>query len=309
MDSPVHMTSRVKNLPEPIDFIIRVWAEEDIETNELSTCLSLLLLIGEVLHDQKVKQSHVVNFIRLVSTFRQRFNSTFAIRYVLFHNIVLNLTFASNSTLDPHVLDPIPLLLRLAVDTKLRQHLRLGAVQPFTRRDLARGLKDIYVSPHVSISQPQPIIYNFQFHIFASSLYRSGAIRKPVFFVCAMVDALERRWEDARRLSLALYAVHWWIMHFGYRLFKQNSTKKWIYPKFVRHGDLYEEHLDRVLGKKRPRPALTVGRWRFWKKRLEESMIDVVDFESNFLLSGSNNIARQAAEEIGHILLKNGYKV
>ncbi|KAI1204274.1 uncharacterized protein F4807DRAFT_472364 [Annulohypoxylon truncatum] len=294
------MPNYYEYIPEPVDFFAEAAATECIKEGQIRACFSLLFLIGDILSDQDVKNDYVVEFLTLMTWFRKRSRHQFSMQYILFQNIILNMIFAPNDTPNPTALDPIPLLLRLAVDTKVRDP-TLGTVRPFGRRDLMPTPTP--VRPYESIN------YNFQFHVFASTLYHYGVLRKPEFFVRAMVDALERRYRDASRLLLTLDAVHWWVMNFGFRLFKQNSNKRWVITRLVRPGSLYEEHVIRTFGGSRLRGWLTVHRWRYWKRRLEESMIDVVDIETNYLLSGPNNIARQAAEKIGRILLKNGYEV
>ncbi|KAI2464206.1 hypothetical protein F4781DRAFT_83314 [Annulohypoxylon bovei var. microspora] len=292
-----------KGLLEPRRPLYQALIDKPITTNGVSAYFALFLLIRDAVHIQNVDDHHVANFIKLTSRFRPGFKPMFAIRHVLFESIIRNMKFGTDVILS--VFDPIPRLLQLVVAAGVPQDLLpLGDVQPFTRHDLIDGLIEIYWSPGISATVPTPILANFRFHIFASTLYHSGAVREPVFFVRAMSDALEMRWNDPGSLLLALYPVHWWVMHFGYQLFKQNTIKDWMYPNLLRHGSLYNMELIREFGKQRPRPGLTTHRWQFWKRRLEETMVDVVNVESNYVLSGPQNIAWQAAEKISQILLK-----
>ncbi|KAI1104354.1 hypothetical protein F4804DRAFT_332368 [Jackrogersella minutella] len=160
--------------------------------------------------------------------------------YVLFNSIMKQMKFRTRQ--DMREFGPIATLLSLAVNEVF--FLPSRDLHRFTRLDLVNGLTGIYNSPGVSPHKPQPLEFNFHFHHLAASLYQLGSVGEPIFFICAMRDALEEFWADHNNTVRTLRAVHMWLTQYGQQLFRQYASHDWDSPALVRHGYLYQTELE-----------------------------------------------------------------
>lgn len=122
---------------------------------------------------------------------------------------------------------------------------------------------------------------NFHFHALAAGLYQTAVLPTPFYFVLAMRDALEIGNQELEELALLSASACLWINAAGPQLFSQTKNGSSLGDIRVLHRSLYDNELDKVYGY-RPMHSVqdvTIDRWRFWLKRIEGEIADVIQYE------------------------------
>ncbi|KAI1770665.1 hypothetical protein F4818DRAFT_256504 [Hypoxylon cercidicola] len=248
--------------------------------NESYALQQLFAIFRDVMIRQVVDKRHVSHFLLHVSAIRPAWRCMLVFYEVLFLGVMVQIPckhLGANSEARP-----IYTLLKKVVDEPLKSH---GGSRPFTRHHIFVGLAYTYGRPEVRTQWIRPFPrmpwFNFHFHSLAVALYQTGVLRSPIYFVLAMRDALEISNEYLQDLSLISGSVCLWIEAAGPRLFSQTIDGSLPLKKVrIRQGNLYDAELDKKYGYRRhPLQDVTVHRWRFWLKRIEDEIADVIQYE------------------------------
>ncbi|KAI1372561.1 hypothetical protein F4677DRAFT_449250 [Hypoxylon crocopeplum] len=285
--TPPHLSSRERFSP-------------DANNLEFTLSRRLYNVVLDVVRSQTVQQKHVSKFIILTSLMRPAVRGKLAVFGVLFEGVIDQIPLAPHTYIDFWSI----FKLLISVMRPLPPDRPLG-IEPLSQVDLKAGLCCAYVWHNVSPYHSHPPRLNYRFHYFASSLYGLGILRDPDFFVCAMHDVLELSSNDTRQLNMLLNPVGQWIKAYGAELFQQ-AKHGWKSgdAKLLEHGYLYKLELNKTYGEQHPAPGLTIHRWRFWLKRLEDAMVKIVECERPPESTGENNVARRAARRMAQLLSK-----
>ncbi|KAI0108082.1 hypothetical protein F4814DRAFT_44339 [Daldinia grandis] len=282
---------------KPDHIFLRHKADPRMLYLEFAACQSLFYLTTDILtRCQAVNQKDLDTFITVISYVRPEMRADFIIKSVIFRGIIMQL---SRSPFPVRIWFPIANFFRLLERiVKCPMDLPPDKPPPLTREDITRGLSLAYCLPGVGPHQNIAVTTNYHLHFFASSMYVLDVMDQPLFFVFAMRDALETSWDSAYRYDPFLDSVNHWIVQCGDRVFRQikcgfKPLTHQTAPYF--HGELYKLELDKTYGSHHPTPGLTMHRWEFWKQRIEDTMIFLIDCERPLDVMRRGNIARLTA--------------
>ncbi|KAI1655512.1 hypothetical protein F4813DRAFT_161354 [Daldinia decipiens] len=286
---------------EPDYIFLRHKADYHMLDLEFAACKSLFWIITDIISRYRpVDRKDVVTFSIVISHIRPAMRAEYVIKNVIFRGIILQIT---GIPLPPGTWSPLAILfdlLRIIVNCTIC--LPPGKPPLLTEEDIEWGLRSAYCLPGVGSQQNDVAVHNFHFHCFTASMYALNVMDDPSFFVFAMRDALERGWDSADHCNNFLDSVNQWILQCGkriYRLIKRGFEP--TYKAMYYHGNLYELELEKTYGSHRPTPGLTMHRWEFWKKRVEDTMIFLVDCERPLQVMTQGNLARQIATNMNVI--------
>ncbi|KAI2778541.1 hypothetical protein F4815DRAFT_501292 [Daldinia loculata] len=276
---------------KPDHIFLRHKADCNMLDLEFAACKSLFCITTDIISRyQRVDRKDVATFSIVISHIRPAMRAEFVIENVIFRGIIVQIT---GVPLPAGIWSPIAILFDLL---RIIVNYPLGLSPLLTEEDIEKGLKFAYCLPGVGAQQNEVAVLNYHFHCFASSMYALDVMNDPSFFVFAMRDALESSWDSADHYDKFFNSVNQWIIQCGnkiYRLIKRGFEP--TYEAMYHHGNLYQLELDKTYGSHHPAPGLTMHRWEFWKKRIEDTMIFLIDCERPLDVMREGNVARQVA--------------
>ncbi|KAI0847009.1 hypothetical protein F5Y00DRAFT_271476 [Daldinia vernicosa] len=263
---------------------------------EFVACKSLFCITTDIISRPHFADEKDVNtFSIVISHIRPEMRAEFVIEQVVFRGIMTQLPMLSALVV---TWTPAAILFELLCRIVNRPLGLLPNQQPLlTREDILRGLRRAYCLPGVEAQHHEVPFLNFHFHYFASVMYAFDVMDEPLFFVFAMRDALESSWDSASQYDKLFDSVFQWILLSGDRIFQliKSGFEPPTHKAAYYHGELYQLELYKTYGSHHPAPGLTMHRWEFWKQRIEDTMIFLIDCERPLAVMELENIARETA--------------